>query len=119
MVDVTELQPHQRAWTLDDTPCPRCGRVGFVMGYQLIDVETGKHQHTHYVCTAWPYPDPKCGWDGWRADQKEVEPQHKLDEEFAQRVDEMLLAKSFTLDRRKEINLMLHRAAGCCLSAKG
>lgn len=54
-----------------EAPCPSCHR-STVIGAMLYD-EFGKHQHTHYWCTAWLRGDTSpglpsghmCGWHGW------------------------------------------------------
>jgi hypothetical protein len=64
-----------------DYACPECKTIGSVIGYLLLDSETGQHQHTRYACTAWvnsgvPTHLRKfgnhedwgkvCDWRGWR-----------------------------------------------------
>lgn len=47
----------------DDYRCPKCHEP-MVLGYYFRTPE-GSHQHTHYVCTAWPSKGSRCGWHDW------------------------------------------------------
>lgn len=40
------------------SPCPKCVNRN-VFGFMEVDGETGKHQHTRYLCRTW-----QCGWEG-------------------------------------------------------